>query len=90
MKRTFLLCGFVAAALGWASVTRGQDDKPEVIRMTIHPAAARTPALKYRLLPGFLERRPGNAAVVYNRMWAERRAVRREISRETGATTTPG
>lgn len=79
MKPTLLLCGFVAAAVVWGSTAFGQEEIPEVIRLTIHPAAAPIPALKYRLLPGFLERRPGDAAVVYNRMWAERQNVRQEI-----------
>jgi hypothetical protein len=52
------------------------DDKPadkaepkkplvKVISVTIHPAAAPVPALKYHLLPTFLEQTPGNAVPLY-------------------------
>ncbi|MBN1591588.1 MAG: hypothetical protein JW888_18885 [Pirellulales bacterium] len=73
MKRTFLVFGLVVAAMGWTfGASAGQEeDATPVTRLTVHPAAAPRPALKYKLLPGFFEKRPGNAAVVYNRLWAE-------------------
>jgi hypothetical protein len=37
----------------------------QVISVTIHPAAAPVPALKYHLLPTFLEQTAGNAVPVY-------------------------
>jgi hypothetical protein len=37
------------------------------------------PALKYQLLPPFLERRPGNAAVWWNRLPAERHVFLTEL-----------
>ena len=37
----------------------------EVIRITIHPAAEPKPALKYHLLPTFLEQTPGNAVPLF-------------------------
>ncbi len=48
------------------SVAVGQE-KPrvEVVRLTIHPAEAPRPALEIQLLPPFLDRRPGNAALLY-------------------------
>ncbi len=42
--------------------------KPEVRKLTVHPAPEPIPALKHQLLPGLLERTPGNAAVLYNRV----------------------
>lgn len=42
--------------------------KPEVRKLTIHPAPEPIPALRYQLLPDLLERTPGNAAVLYNRV----------------------
>jgi hypothetical protein len=39
----------------------------EPIRLTLHPAAAPSPALKYRLLPDRFEQVPGNAATFYYR-----------------------
>ncbi len=49
----------------------GQSDAPPV-QFVLYPAAEARPALKYQLLPPFLERRPGNAAVWWNRVPAER------------------
>ncbi|MEN6405936.1 MAG: hypothetical protein ABFC77_05635 [Thermoguttaceae bacterium] len=54
-------------------------DKPaktelKPIEITLYPAAEPQPALKYQLLPPLLDRRPGNAAVWWNRIPAERNA----------------
>ena len=45
------------------------------LRLTVHPAAEARPALKYQLLPEFLDRTPGNAAVDYGKVSAERCAI---------------
>jgi hypothetical protein len=37
-------------------------------RLVLHTATEPRPALKYELLPGLLDRRPGNAAVLYNKI----------------------
>ena len=42
--------------------------------LVLDPAPAPVPALKYQLLPTMYERRPGNAAVFYGRVKAERAA----------------
>lgn len=58
----------LAACLGFASAPAAEPEKkPEVVRLAITPAAEPLPALKYQLLPKFLDRRPGNAAVDYGR-----------------------
>lgn len=64
-----------AMLLAWLVANGGipvpAADKPgdtEVRRLTIYPAAEPVPALKYQLLPGLMERTPGNAAVLYNRV----------------------
>ena len=44
---------------------RASDEKDPTIQIVLHPAGEPRPALKYHLLPPFLERRPGNAAVHY-------------------------
>ena len=49
-------------------------EPPKAIKITLHPMAAPRPALKYRLLPSILDTRPGNAAVLWNRLPAERTA----------------
>ncbi len=45
------------------------ETKPEtkVVRLAITPAVENRPVLKYQLLPTFVERRPGNAAVGYGK-----------------------
>ena len=42
--------------------------EPPTRRLALHPAAEPRPALQYELLPNLLDRRPGNAAVLYNRI----------------------
>lgn len=44
------------------------DDEPPTRCLTLHPAAESRPGLKYQLLPPLLDRRPGNAAVLYNKL----------------------
>lgn len=55
---------FAAAALVCASPSFG-DDPNQTVPLSLHPTAAPVPALKYQLLPPFLERRSGNAAIHY-------------------------
>jgi len=43
-------------------------DEPRVVKLAITPAVAPVPSLKYQLLPPLLDRRPGNAAVRYERI----------------------
>jgi len=47
-----------------------EDDpsKPRTVELVLSPAAQPRPALKYQLLPGVLDRKPGNAAVMYNKL----------------------
>ncbi len=42
-----------------------------VTRLIVHPAAEPTPALRYRLLPPFIDLAPGNAALVYTKICVE-------------------
>jgi len=58
----FLFCAAGQVAAG--------DDKPPV-KLTLHPAAESRPALRYQLLPGFMDRIPGNAAVYYGKVTVE-------------------
>lgn len=44
------------------------EDQPPTRKLTLYPAAEPRPALKYQLLPGLLDRKPGNAAVLYNKI----------------------
>ncbi len=38
---------------------------PRLVKLTVHPAAAPAPALKYQLLPDLLDQAPGNASILY-------------------------
>ncbi len=77
LDRSIVLAVAVALTAGHAvraqnvgiHVPKNAEDK--VLRITIHPAAEPRPALKYGLLPGFLEQTTGNAAVHYGKVTAE-------------------
>jgi hypothetical protein len=62
----------LAADFGWSdSSAAAEADAPRTVRLTLHSAAEPRPALKYRFLPNLAERRPGNGAVIYNKVDAE-------------------
>lgn len=74
MKRSLvsmlvILSGSIAVGTsdGIAVAQSVQEEGPPVKRLVLHPAAEPRPALKYRLLPGLLDLKPGNAAVMYNK-----------------------
>src|SRR5262249_37768026 len=46
---------------------RAQETPEEVVKVTIRPAAAPVPALKYQLLPDVRDQIPGNAVIYYGR-----------------------
>jgi hypothetical protein len=62
-----------ASSRGELAVVSNADDQTglTVFRMTVTPAAAPSPAFKYRLLPSESEMLPGNAALHYCRAFAE-------------------
>jgi hypothetical protein len=55
-----LICGPISAA--------EKPDAPTVKKLILQSAAEPQPALKYTLLPGFLDGLPGNAASDYRRL----------------------
>ena len=66
-KLTVILA-LAAALLPRAAVAQEQDpDELPVVKLALTPAAEPRPALRYRLLPDDLKRRPGNAATYYYR-----------------------
>jgi hypothetical protein len=70
-----ILVALAAVLVPAATVARGAapPQAPEAqtsVQITLHPMPEARPALKYQLLPPFLERRPGNAAVWWNRLFA--------------------
>jgi hypothetical protein len=75
-----LLAAMIAVVLVFSAPARAElqiseEDAPggklTTFKMTVTPAAEPTPAFKYRLLPAPLEIRPGNAALNYERAFAE-------------------
>lgn len=76
MKTLVALCQpffvflLLIVAMPVGEVLATETDEP--IQITLYPAAEPTPALKYRLLPKFIDRKPGNAAVFYGKVTAER------------------
>src|SRR5438094_234646 len=71
MPRALIVC----ALLPLLSPLCRADDKPEptetVIRLTVRPAAAPKPALRYQLLPEAREMNPGNPAQAYLQCFME-------------------
>ncbi len=74
-----------AAVLGQASVATvgsASEQEKKTVQIVLYPSPETRPALKYQLLPPFLERRPGNAAVFWNRIPAERRTFFTELDKQ--------
>jgi hypothetical protein len=64
------LAAFVAWAAPGAAAPPAEPPQPPPIRLTLRPAAAPSPALKYRLLPEVRDRSPGNAVILYYRAFS--------------------
>lgn len=65
LATSLLIC---QAALAQTAAPQPPEDQPPTRKLTLYPAAEPRPALKYQLLPGLLDRKPGNAAVLYNKI----------------------
>jgi hypothetical protein len=74
--------GQTAAIAGSSSPTKPDWEKS--VQIVIYAAAEAQPSLKYQLLPPMIERRPGNAAVWWNRLRAEQDHVFSELAKEGG------
>ncbi|HEV7226140.1 MAG TPA: hypothetical protein VGN42_25760 [Pirellulales bacterium] len=75
LPRLLLFAAALASALAFTEPANAQNaapqpppDAPPTRRLTLHSAVEPRPALKYELLPSLLDRRPGNAAVLYNKI----------------------
>jgi len=71
--KSILLPTLLLSAVLFGTATGRADEEPAPIKLTLHPADEPKPALKYRLLPPFLETTPGNAAVYYGKVKSEQR-----------------
>ncbi len=60
------------------------EEARKSVKVVLYPAPEPQPALKYQLLPPFPERRPGNAAVWWNRIPAEREYFFTEFNKAGG------
>ena len=69
MTLTLLTMWFACCQVATAQLGRPEDQPP--IQVTLYPAAAPVPALKYALLPRFPDQIQGNAAVYYGKVTAE-------------------
>lgn len=58
-----------------ASTRFGRSEEVPTVELKIYPAAVPKPALNYELLPKFIDRFPGNAAVFYGKVTAEEDGV---------------
>jgi hypothetical protein len=65
----------VAGQTVWLRTAAAEDDRYPPVKIVLHPAAEPKPALKYRLFPDILDRKPGNAAVVYGKVRAEQETL---------------
>jgi hypothetical protein len=72
LTMSVLLALPLAAAQGQVLRSEGEEpsdeDKAPTTKLILRPAAEPRMALKYQFLPGVLDRRPGNAAVLYNKI----------------------
>jgi len=60
-------CFIVLCLFAMAPNLRAQEPLEEVVHVTIRPAAAPVPALKYQFLPEYRDQTPGNALIHYDR-----------------------
>jgi hypothetical protein len=67
----FLVMMGAVLALVAARGHAAENDTIPTVKIILYPTAEPRPALKYQLLPPLIERKPGNAAVYYNRITAE-------------------
>jgi hypothetical protein len=51
------------------------ESEIKTVKIVLHPMAEPRPALKYKLLPEFIDLKPGNAAVFYNKLTAQDNAL---------------
>jgi hypothetical protein len=58
-------------AVALRAMAQVDDDQPPTWHIVAHPSPEPDAALKYVLLPSITDRRPGNAAVIYNKLAIE-------------------
>lgn len=66
-SKHLLLCIAVVVCLAGPLRAQDEEDLWPLTKLVLQPAPAPRQALKYRLLPNAIDRKSGNAAVIYNR-----------------------
>ncbi len=75
LAHAMIKMALVTAFASLVSTAHGEDGPLPNLKVTIYPAAAPRPSLKYQLLPKFNQRLDANAAVYYGKVTAESTAV---------------
>ncbi|MBM4092252.1 MAG: hypothetical protein FJ276_22915 [Planctomycetes bacterium] len=76
-KPSTVLAAIVVCAVAFVpngARAQAPAEKIPTVLISLYPTAEPVPALKYQLLPAMIERRPGNAAVIYGKVTAEQSA----------------
>jgi hypothetical protein len=84
MKTYIPMLVILATLLPLPLCAQSTAEQPKVVKITLHPMPEARPALKYMLLPSYLDCRPGNAAVLWNRIPAERHAFFNDLNKSGG------
>jgi hypothetical protein len=84
----FVTIALAAAPVAFADVTYEGDgnESPTIARLTVTPAAAPVPALRYRLVARDLDLAPGNAAPYYYRAMLGTPRTTEQLTKEFGET----
>jgi hypothetical protein len=70
-----IACLFLLPAAVLGQDAAKEESKVKTVKIMLHPMPEPRPALQYKLLPEFIELKPGNAAVFYNKLTAESSAL---------------
>jgi hypothetical protein len=81
---TTVFCLLITSTAALPLFAQGIAEPQKAVKITLHTMAAPRPVLKYQLLPPFLDRKPGNAAVLWNRIPAERTHFFNDFYKEGG------
>jgi len=67
LRQAMGLAAWALLLVSLAPIARAEEEEITTIRLTVTPADEPREEMKHQLLPGFLDRKPGNAAVSYHR-----------------------
>jgi hypothetical protein len=78
------VCAFGQITALWQPAKAEKPESERSLPIVLHGARPALPALEYQFLPPYWERHPGNAAVLWNRITAERTDFFRAFERSEG------